>query len=512
MNNTFVYGTSGYCNSITSGWSVDGCTTFRGGAYDPTQSSSVQDEEVSSLFASDTASERPDLQQQSDTVVLGSNFTLQNFPVGIAQGDWGAQGYYPQAGLGLGSESTLLSALVNSGTIASRTWSWYWGIDGPGASEQSEGSLVLGGYDKAKVSGPGYTSPITAGSDRCPTGLLMTLSDIRVHLVDGTPKSVFPENSQSLMTACVDPSYPSLTTMLSYPYWSNFQEITDASISGRSLGLEWYNMRYDADQTPFTGDITIEFATGLAVRVPNSEYIRPDVTIDKTTGALQLNDTQPDVTIISLLGGNSDDVIKIGRHFFSGAYIMVNYDAGQFTIWPAKQNATQDLVAVDTKGVELDILCSSTENATVTAGDAGPGATDTSTAGENNAKNSNSSGSSPTPVGAIVGGVVGGVAAIAGLALVVFLALRRKSKNHTPLAELDPDRSDGNLASAPATNRHSQKWEAAPEVSEPPVLLHELEPRSFSELSSAERGQQQQDQAWRAGAAPSSTQPRQKNL
>lgn len=250
MNNTFAYGTSGYCNSVTSGWSVEGCTTFRGGAYDPTTSSSVQDEDVSSLFASDSASEHPDLQQQSDTVVLGSNFTLKNFPVGIAQGDWGAQGYYPQAGIGLGSESTLLSALVDSGTIASRTWSWYWGIDGPGASEQLEGSLVLGGYDKAKVSGTGYTSPISTGSDRCPTGLLMTLSDVRVNFVDGTQKSIFPDDSQSLVTACVDPSYPTLTTMLSSPYWSNFQKFTDASISGRSLGLEWYNMRYNADQTP----------------------------------------------------------------------------------------------------------------------------------------------------------------------------------------------------------------------------------------------------------------------
>lgn len=250
MNNTFVYGTSGYCNSVTSGWSVDGCTTFRGGAYDPTTSSTVQDDGVASLFASDTTGEHPDLTQQSDTVVFGSNITLKNFPVGIAQADWGAQGYYPQAGLGLGPGSTLLSTLVDAGTISSRTWSWFWGLDGPGTSEKLDGSLVLGGYDRAKVSGSGFTSTITTGSDRCATGLFMTLSDVRVHLVDGTALSIFTDDNQALLAACIDPSYPSLTTIPYSPYWRNFQTITDASISGRSQGLEWYNMRYDAGETP----------------------------------------------------------------------------------------------------------------------------------------------------------------------------------------------------------------------------------------------------------------------
>lgn len=250
MNNTFVYGTSGYCSSVTSGWLVEGCTTFRGGAYDPTESSTVEEDDVSSLFASDANDDHPDLEQKSDTVVLGSNITLEKFPVGIAKGDWGAQGYYPQAGLGLGPDSTLLSTLVDSGTIASRTYSWYWGIDGPGAEEQLDGSLVLGGYDKAKVSGKGFTSAITTASGRCPTGLFMTLSDVLVHFVDGTTKSIFADESQALLAACIDPSYPSLTTIPSSPYWSNFQKITDASITGRSTGLEWFNMRYDAGETP----------------------------------------------------------------------------------------------------------------------------------------------------------------------------------------------------------------------------------------------------------------------
>ncbi|KAJ0122696.1 hypothetical protein J7T55_003212 [Diaporthe amygdali] len=493
LNNSFVYGTSGYCNSVTSGWSVDGCTTFRGGAYDPTNSSTMQSDGAASLFASDATGTYPDLEKLSDTVVLGSNFTLENFPVGIAQGDWGGQGYYPQAGLGLGPKSTLLSTLVDSGTISSRTWSWFWGLDGPNVSEQLDGSLVLGGYDKAKVSGTGYTSPITTGSDRCATGLFVTLSDVLVHMVDGTSVSIFTDDNQALLAACIDPSYPSLTTIPYSPYWYNFQTITNASISGRSQGLQWYNMRYDDGQTPFTGDISMEFASGLIVRVPNSEYVRPDVTINKNTGVLEVNSTEPDVVaMISLQGSNSNDVIKIGRNFFSAAYLMVNYDSSEFTIWPANRTASQDLVAVDSRGAELDSLCSSNKNATVTAGGAKP-----SDRGTDTAKSFDSSGNSSTPVGPIVGGVVGGVVGIATISLAACLLMRRlKAKKEPQVAEFDHDGVANGLA--PSTYRRSTKYEAAPLSPEYPDPLPELAPESLIELPSMEHGERHD--IWRSGA------------
>ncbi|KAL1862646.1 hypothetical protein Daus18300_008444 [Diaporthe australafricana] len=460
----------------------------------------MQDGGVASLFASDADGTYPTLEQYSDTVVLGSNLTLDDFPVGIAQGDWGAQGYYPQAGLGLGPDSTLLSALIDSGTIASRTFSWFWGLDGPGAPEQVDGSLVLGGYDKAKVSGTGYKSAITTGSDRCATGLFMTLSDIVVHMVDGTALSIFTDDSQGLLAACIDPSYPSLTTIPYSPYWYNFQKITNASISGRSQGLEWWNMRYDAGQTPFTGDISVEFASGLSIRVPNSECIRPDVTINKNTGALEVNSTEPDVTIISLQGSNSDDVIRIGRNFFSAAYIMVNYDAGEFTIWPVNQTASQNLVAVDSKGEELDSPCSSTKNATVTAGGATPSETGTSTAGS-----PDTSGDSSTPVGTIAGGVVGGAVGVAILFLVACILMRRqKAKKNEQLERSEFEYGGVANTLTTATHSRSAKSEAAvalsPEVPDP---LHELEPRPLIELAPTEHRERYREryQPWRDSSA-----------
>lgn len=230
-----------------SGWSTDGCTTFRGGAYDPTASSTQQDG-ADSAFAPDAGS-YPSLTKISDTITLGSNVTLEGFPFGVVLGDWGEQGYYPQAALGLGFNSTLLSTLVDAGTISSRTWSWFWGLNGPTASTQLSGSLVLGGYDKAKVSGTGYTQTLSADTDRCDTGLLMTLSDIIVNFVEGSTSSLFPDSSSTVLAACLAPTYPTLTTIPLEPYFDNFETLTDASITGRSQGLNWYNMRYDENQT-----------------------------------------------------------------------------------------------------------------------------------------------------------------------------------------------------------------------------------------------------------------------
>lgn len=62
-------------------------------------------------------------------------------------------------------------------------------------------------------------------------------------------------------------------------------------------------------------------------------------------------------------------MLQIGRHFLSAAYIMVNYDVGEFLIWTANPTGSQDLVVLDATGAEFDIFCLLNVNtATTTAG------------------------------------------------------------------------------------------------------------------------------------------------
>jgi len=225
----------------------------------------------------------------------------------------------------------------------------------------------------------------------------------------------------------------------------------------------------------FTGDITLQFASGLSVRIDNTQYIGPDVNIDKTTGALTTNNSAPDViAFIALTSDNANDVIRIGRNFFSAAYLMVNYDAGEFTVWPTAKDMTpsQNLVAVDTSGAELDGLCSSDNTPTVTAGvsnSTGGSSTESSASVD-----ATSSGGTPSPnVPVIAGSVVGGVVGIASISalIICFTLRRRKVKKDAGVAELHHDY-------IPAGSHAS-----SPRAAE---TLHELAPesKSYHELPS----------------------------
>lgn len=69
--------------------------------------------------------------------------------------------------LGLGPNSTLLTALKSAGRIASRSFAYSWrGRDG------GQGSLVLGGYDANRTIGNKTTLPLRITS-KCPTGLMI---------------------------------------------------------------------------------------------------------------------------------------------------------------------------------------------------------------------------------------------------------------------------------------------------------------------------------------------------
>jgi hypothetical protein len=50
----------------------------------------------------------------TDDLILNDNTTLTEFPFGIARDDWGAQGYHPQAAIGLGRNSTILNTLYSA--------------------------------------------------------------------------------------------------------------------------------------------------------------------------------------------------------------------------------------------------------------------------------------------------------------------------------------------------------------------------------------------------------------
>ena len=110
---------------------------------------------------------------------MGSDISLDQFPVYFPK-----PGVIPQNGIGFGPDSTFLNRLYDQGKIASRSWSLFWGWQGAEQENQMDGSLVLGGYDKAKMAGGApLTAPFSDGVG-CPSSLLVYLSNIVVNHIE----------------------------------------------------------------------------------------------------------------------------------------------------------------------------------------------------------------------------------------------------------------------------------------------------------------------------------------
>jgi hypothetical protein len=193
LNNTWIYSESlPFCPENKTG---EFCTTYHGGLYDSTESSTaktVADVYAAGASASDTDRSTGlhiwDSSWALDDLGVG-NITLNEYPIGMPGFDFGNQDH-PQGALGLGPNSTLLSALKDAGHIASRSYGYWWGQDGATSSAHMDGSLILGGYDAAKTQGPNITIPIKNTTYGCMSGMYMPIADIVMRFPNGTRSSI----------------------------------------------------------------------------------------------------------------------------------------------------------------------------------------------------------------------------------------------------------------------------------------------------------------------------------
>ena len=197
----------------------------------------------------------------SDVIAVGANLTLLNAPVGIIKTDEGASLSNDASKhlLGLGDNSTLMSKLQSIGASSSRTWSLYQGLNGAEAVNQVDGALTIGGYDRAKISGPNITLPLRYES-KCSTGLMISVDDIKMNLKNGSSPSVLGSSAGSAFKACITPGGAGLS--LSEDIWSRFVTIAGSVEAGRSTGVvNYWNMLvqsqgawvFAASQTIFCG-------------------------------------------------------------------------------------------------------------------------------------------------------------------------------------------------------------------------------------------------------------------
>ncbi|KAK3291752.1 aspartic peptidase domain-containing protein [Chaetomium fimeti] len=444
VNNTYLYGTDGHCGGWEPGFTRVGCTTLRGGAYDSSKSESPKTPPRDS-YPSDPAPFNQ-MEYVAETLKLNSDTSVLDFPMGVATDDLGKQAYYPQMTLGLGSNSTLLNALKASGKIASRTFSFFAGRFGRIPSGHVDGAVAFGGYDKAKVTGRGHTFPFSRGSVGCESDMVVSISDIELNFPDGTDMSLFEGSRSQSITTCISPSLPVFMNMPLRPYVEKMLALSNESLTifdlQRSTGLNFWNLRYLPGYTPYNGDMTIKFVSGLSVRVPNDLLVVPETDIDRSTGVIKTDPSGPNLLINSMQDINSNDMAALGTTFLSAAYLMVNQDTDRFTLWAANPTTESDLVAVDETGADVTATtCTASASATPSSrggsggdGDGGEGTSDSgggsSESASPNAPSPQEGSSVPAalPTGLIAGVAVGAVVAGGLIAAAVFWLLRRRKK------------------------------------------------------------------------------------
>lgn len=187
----------------------------------------------------------------------------------------------------------------------------------------------------------------------------------------------------------------------------------------------------------FDGDLTVTFGSTFSVRIRNDQLIVPDLTIDNQSGDLHANSSTPELLFNSLQSANEDDMARIGRQFFSGAYLMVNHDSSEYTMWAANATTDKNLVIVDEKGNERPSPCSSST----------PVGSSTPSGGSGESKNISS--------GGIAGAVVGSVAGVAFIAGIVFFFIWRRRKAAMAKAAAAENQRSSMGESGPGTFRSS---------------------------------------------------------
>ncbi|KAI1245677.1 hypothetical protein MGN70_012569 [Eutypa lata] len=431
LNNTWIYDQDAYCDSSII-WNGTICQVRRGNYYLESQSTTFErTSDLASAGGSSLESQGKGAELGisklltsslggTDTFTLESTSSLAAFPVGIPRLSWD-HGYTMLHAMGMGRNSTLLNALVQTGQISSRVWSVFWGRMWVDADDALDGTLVLGGYNQDQVFGANFTQPLDYSDDTgCWTGMKVHISSLSLNFRNGSDLNLLPTNTA--LDVCI---VPQRQMMLEAPFSlvETFEEATGMEHHGQSYGLHWSAFLYDAIDT-FDGDMTFEFSNGLQVRVPNSQFLVPYVDIDRN-GSRVFNTSEREL----LVNGVYDQAATLGRYFLTAAYLMVDQDEGTFTLWQANPSSSSTLVPV--MGSKAQTAC---QDGTI--GDTSTSTTSNPGVSNGNPAVSDTQDGRKLAGGAVAGIAVGSVVAISSIGAVVFF-LRRSRKQQNPVSTID---------------------------------------------------------------------------
>ena len=355
LNDTWIFNSSSNtCSAFGNNTSSAQCKSLRGGFFDVASSTTARNFTNATsagaalgdtLILDDT---RHDWVNPwvTDNITLGDAM-LAEYPLGMA----GENGVYAtQASIGVSSNSTLLNALKAAGHIASRSYGWFWGLNSANPSMQMDGSIVFGGYDTAKIDdiNNSITGSIAQSTEKCRGGMAVTIFDVYLDFPNGTSYSMLDSLT---LSACIELDWPVVMSLPSSPVFdgdnpSSFTAMSKTQWIDResSPGISFWGLLYPADDV-YQGALTVNVNNQLNVTIPNDILVVPPQYVD-SNGTIQTNNSVRELLLNGNAASTAQDTLFLGRQFFSAAYLMVDLDNEQFTMWKANPTTSSELVSV----------------------------------------------------------------------------------------------------------------------------------------------------------------------
>ena len=104
--------------------------------------------------------------------------------------------------------------------------------------------------------------------------------------------------------------------------------------------------------------MTITLSSSLNITIPNQELIKRDYTIDKNGHFLNINPSQNQVLLHSISDNNNQPIPRIGQVLLSSAYLSVDQERQQFTIWNIKRTDDERLSPIPHPGCPTPTILS----------------------------------------------------------------------------------------------------------------------------------------------------------
>lgn len=231
LHNTIIYDN---VDSCFNGEPSKHCATRQGGLFNSNESTSwspAQRFEDLRVVGDVDANHENDL-FGNDTLAFNSTLSLENFGFGISRDKREEMNV-----IGLKRNTPFLHALRSAGLIPSSTWAYYQGWTGAEIGDQLNGSLVLGGYDAAKVDGNNITAQLVEDNPNCVSGLVVDIVDMKMNLKNGTNVSILGSSGSSAISGCISPDLPLM--YVPPTIMSTFVKASGVTVTGNSGGINF---------------------------------------------------------------------------------------------------------------------------------------------------------------------------------------------------------------------------------------------------------------------------------